>query len=107
MEMDLQQQFYTEDIYKEYIYGSAETVMKHQIENDIAEDFRKAYLGILKLPWKAKFGVYVAYKYYFSLFNKIKKLHPARIMDERIRIPDYSKVMILARAGLKNQLNLL
>ncbi len=169
MEMDLAEQFYTEDVYKEYIYGSAESVglmclyvfcegdkskydqlrpaaqslgaafqkvnflrdvkndyqllkrtyfpgvdfynftpvMKQQIEEDIGEDFKNAYHGILRLPWKAKFGVYVAYKYYFSLFNKIKKLQPSRIMDERIRIPNYRKAMIVARAGLKNQLNLL
>ncbi|RYD79562.1 MAG: phytoene/squalene synthase family protein, partial [Sphingobacteriales bacterium] len=81
--------------------------MKKQIEEDIEKDFSDAYQGILRLPWKAKFGVYVAYKYYLSLFGKIKQLQPSRIMDERIRIPNYRKAMIVARAGLKNQLNLL
>jgi phytoene synthase len=45
---------------------------KERIEADIEEDFRRAYLGIRKLPIKARFGVYVAYKYYYSLFRKIK-----------------------------------
>jgi 15-cis-phytoene synthase len=81
--------------------------MKQQVEDDIMKDFRHAYEGILQLPWKARFGVYVAYKYYLSLFRKIRKLHPARIMEERIRIPNYAKAMILVRAGVKNQLKLI
>ncbi|HEY0679348.1 MAG TPA: phytoene/squalene synthase family protein [Chitinophagaceae bacterium] len=81
--------------------------MKKQVEDDISMDFQHAYEGIMQLPWKARFGVYVAYKYYQSLFRKIKKLHPARIMEERVRIPAYRKAMILVRAGVKNQLNLI
>ncbi len=81
--------------------------MKRQVEDDIASDFREAYEGIMQLPWKARFGVYVAYKYYLSLFKKIRKLQPARIMEERVRIPMYTKAMILMRAGVKNQLKLI
>lgn len=81
--------------------------MKEQVEEDISKDFRHAYEGIMQLPWKARFGVYVAYKYYLSLFRKIRKLHPARIMEERVRIPAYGKAMILVRAGVKNQLKLI
>ena len=66
-----------------------------------------AYQGILKLPIKARFGVYVAYKYYLSLFNKIKKSRPAVLLEDRIRIPNYSKAFILMRAGLRSQLNIL
>jgi 15-cis-phytoene synthase len=80
---------------------------KQEIEDDIAADFRHAYEGILNLPVKARFGVYVAYKYYLSLFKKIKRTKPAQIMTERIRIPNYSKVMILLRAGVRNQLNIM
>lgn len=81
--------------------------MKQQVEQDIANDFRNAYEGIMQLPWKARFGVYVAYKYYLSLFRKIKKTQPARIMEQRIRIPGYRKAMILVRAGVKNQLKMI
>jgi phytoene/squalene synthetase len=81
--------------------------MKRDIEQDIARDFRHAYEGILKLPLKARFGVYVAYKYYGSLFRKIKKVQPAEILEQRIRIPNYRKAIILVRAGVKNQLNLI
>lgn len=82
-------------------------LMKIQIEEEIMADFRHAYEGILQLPMKARFGVYVAYKYYFSLFRKIKRTQPSRILATRIRIPAYAKAMIVVRAGVKNQLNLI
>ncbi|MBC8033645.1 MAG: squalene/phytoene synthase family protein [Chitinophagaceae bacterium] len=169
MEMDLQEQFYDESKYQEYIYGSAEVVGlmclfvfcegnkqlydslkedarslgaafqkvnflrdikadynglnriyfpgcdfsnftcqdKQKIEDDIENDFRCAYKGILRLPAKARFGVYVAYKYYLSLFKKIKKTQSSSILEARIRIPNYHKAMIVVRAGVKNQLNLI
>lgn len=80
---------------------------KASIEKDIQDDFDNAYAGIIKLPVKAKFGVYVAYKYYLSLFKKIKRLPPQEILEDRIRIPDYRKMVILAKAGIRSQLNLL
>lgn len=80
---------------------------KAEIEADIQKDFEHAYQGILQLPVKARFGVYVAYKYYLSLFAKIKRVEPQRIMERRIRIPDYGKMLILAKAGIRSQLNLL
>lgn len=80
---------------------------KKDIEDDIYKNFKSAYTGILKLPLKSRFGVYVAYKYYLSLFKKIKSLKPARVLEARIRIPDYKKAMIIVRAGVKNQLGLI
>ena len=80
--------------------------MKKQIEADITKDFNDAYEGILQLPGKARFGVYVAYKYYLSLFKKIKKTAPDNILEQRIRIPNYGKAYIVAKAGLRSQFNL-
>lgn len=80
---------------------------KQKIEADILEDFRAAYVGIQQLPLKARFGVYVAYKYYLSLFKKIRSLEPKRVLESRIRIPNYRKAMIVVRAGVKNQLRLI
>ncbi len=88
-------------------FGNFTPDTKSRIEAEITADFHHGYQGILKLPWKARFGVYVAYKYYFSLFRKIRKTSPAQIMEERIRIPGYRKAMILVRAGVKNQLKLI
>jgi len=83
------------------------STVKRQIEEDIAGDFVDAYEGILQLPVKARFGVYVAYKYYLSLFKKIKKTQAASFMEQRIRIPNYGKAFIVAKASVRMQLNLL
>src|SRR5688572_28278660 len=80
---------------------------KMVIEEEISHDFNEAYSSILRLPLKARFGVYVAYKYYLSLFRKIRKLKPSVVLEKRIRIPRYRKAMILLSAGVKNQLRLI
>lgn len=80
---------------------------KRKIEKDIQKDFDHAYKGVVQLPFKARFGVYVAYKYYLSLFRKIKQLQPQTVMQQRIRIPDYYKVMILAKASVRSKLNMM
>ncbi|MCX6207569.1 MAG: phytoene/squalene synthase family protein [Bacteroidetes bacterium] len=82
-------------------------VDKLEIERDIQKDFDHAFEGIQKLPMKARFGVYVAFKYYLSLFKKIKKIQPQKIMQQRIRIPDYGKFFILAKAGIRSHMNML
>jgi phytoene/squalene synthetase len=80
---------------------------KVKIEVDIALDFKNAYQGILSLPIKARFGVYVAYKYYYSLFKKIRAIHHKEILRQRIRIPNYQKAFIILRASVKNGLRLI
>lgn len=80
---------------------------KQNIEQDIEIDFRNAYTGILQLPIKARFGVYVAFKYYYSLFRKIKSTRPQLILQKRIRIANYHKAFIILRAGVKNSLRLI
>ncbi len=77
------------------------------IETDIQADFEEALKGIKMLPLKARFGVYVAFKYYYSLFKKIKKTQPDAILKNRIRIPTPGKIFIVAKAALRSQLNLL
>ncbi len=81
--------------------------VKKEIETDIEKDFRAGYEGILQLPKEARFGVYMAYKYYFKLFKKIKTKSAHSILTERIRIPNYRKVRILFTSYLRHNLNLL
>jgi phytoene/squalene synthetase len=81
--------------------------VKKEIEADIEKDFTAGYEGILKLPKEARFGVYMAYKYYFKLFKKIKTKSAHSILTERIRIPNYRKVRILFTSYLRHNLNLL
>lgn len=169
MEMDLDQQRYTDASYNEYIYGSAEVVglmclrvfcegdtemydrlknparslgrafqkvnflrdmksdfvergrvyfpgvdfsgfdneAKRQIEADIQQDFDNAYQGILRLPPGARKGVHLAYTYYLKLFRKIQRASAARILEERIRIPDPKKIALLVKTYVQYQLNFL
>ena len=80
---------------------------KDAIEQEIRADFAKAYQGILRLPLKARFGVYVAYRYYLSLFNRITRTQAGKILYSRIRVPNHSKALILVRAGIRSRLNLI
>ena len=80
---------------------------KLSLENDIELDFNKGLEGIKLLPKDSRFGVYVAYIYYLKLFKKIKSLHPERIMEERIRIPNSQKMVLFASSYVRHSLNLL
>ncbi|MCZ2100185.1 MAG: phytoene/squalene synthase family protein [Chitinophagales bacterium] len=163
MEMDLQQMDYNSELYKEYIFGSAEVVglmclqvftdgnkkkyeelkpyamklgsafqkinflrdlkddyqilgrsyfpniemnifdnqVKNQIEDEIGEEFKEALIGIKMLPNSSKFGVYLAYKYYLSLFQKIKKKTSKEIMNSRVRVPNSEKAYVAFKSYLR------
>jgi phytoene/squalene synthetase len=76
-------------------------VVKKNIENDIQKDFDFALTGIKQLPKESKTGVYIAYAYYISLFNKIKKLPAKEVLQKRIRVNDFHKVYLLIISKLK------
>ncbi len=78
---------------------------KREIEADIQRDFDHAYTGILQLPKSARLGVYVAYIYYLKLFRKIQETAPAKVLNERIRVPDSKKITLLVKSYFKHQLN--
>jgi phytoene synthase len=80
---------------------------KMLIMNDIEEDFRKALKGIYELPNNSKFGVYAAYKYYKRLLKKLKKTSYLKIKNQRVRVPNYQKVDVLARSYVRYRLNIL
>lgn len=163
MEMDLQQVDYNSDLYKEYIYGSAEVVglmclqvftegnkekynelkpyamklgsafqkinflrdlkddyhilgrtyfpnidmqvfdnqVKIQIEQEIHIEFKEALIGIKKLPSSAMFGVYLAYKYYLSLFKKIRSKSSHEILNKRIRVPNSEKAYVALKCYVR------
>jgi len=83
-------------------FGNAE---KRKIEQDIAADFQQALVGIKLLPIGARFGVYLAYKYYKTLFQKVCKVPSHKLLQQRIRIPNYRKYVLAIQAGLKYSLN--
>ena len=80
---------------------------KKKIEQEIQDDFNEALKGIRMLPGSSRNGVYLAYRYYLELFKKIKRLSPHRIMQERIRIPNSHKLLVMFKSKLLHQLNLL
>jgi phytoene/squalene synthetase len=80
---------------------------KKTIEKEIKEDFRQAYIGILQLPKEARFGVLIAFKYYYKLFLKIQALPCDRILKERVRVANPKKIALLAKSYLQHNLNLL
>jgi phytoene/squalene synthetase len=81
---------------------------KEEIVKDIEADFEFAFSnGILQLPVEAKFGVYMAYRYYRKLLKKLKATPSSKIMDTRIRISNPMKINLLARSYVKYKLNLI
>jgi len=163
MEMDLQKVDYNSELYREYIYGSAEVVglmclqvftegnkgkyeelkpyamklgsafqkinflrdikedyqilgrtyfphmdmgvfnnnVKCQIEKEIREEFDQALIGIKKLPNSSMFGVYLAYKYYLSLFNRIKRKSSKEILNGRVRVPNTEKAYVAFKSYVR------
>ncbi|MEM5564190.1 phytoene/squalene synthase family protein [Psychroserpens sp. AS72] len=82
-------------------------ISKQAIITDIENDFTNGLEGIKRLPIEAKFGVFVAYRYYSQLLKKLKKTPALEIKSTRIRVPNYKKIELLTRSYVKYQLNLL
>lgn len=80
---------------------------KQQIIADIESDFEKGLAGIKRLPIEAKFGVFMAYRYYHKLLKKLKNTPAPQIKSTRIRVSDPQKVELLMRSYVKYQLNLI
>jgi 15-cis-phytoene synthase len=81
--------------------------VKKQIEEDIEKDFKNGYEGIKKLPKDTRFGVYLAYIYYYKLFKKIKSTNAHVILNERVRIPNKNKYSLFVFSYLRHNLNML
>lgn len=82
-------------------------IEKYNIELEIEEEFNEAYKGIIQLPKEARFGVYLSYKYYTKLLAEIKSKTIRDLMQERIRVSDTKKMVLLFQSHLKNSFNLL
>ncbi len=80
---------------------------KQNIIDDIEADFKKGLSGIKKLPIEAKFGVFMAYRYYNQLLKKLNRTPALKIKDSRIRVSNPKKIELLMRSYVKYQLNLL
>jgi 15-cis-phytoene synthase len=81
--------------------------IKKEIEEDIEIDFKEGYKGIKQLPKDSRFGVYMAYIYYYKLFKKIKRTKANIILNERIRIPNNKKYSLFVFSYLRHNLNMI
>jgi len=88
-------------------YSNFNEETKNKIISDIEEDFKKAYSGIKQLPEDSRIAVFVAYLYYKSLLDKIKKAPAGQIQEIRIRISNVKKIMILLKAVSLGKLKLI
>ena len=79
--------------------------VKTEIEADIDIDFTAGYEGIKQLPKGARFGVYIAYVYYYSLFKKIKKTHCDIILSQRVRISNKRKYGLFVSSFVRHTIN--
>lgn len=87
--------------------NSFTNTVKKEIEKEIELEFKEALIGIKKLPSSSKFGVYLAYKYYLSLFYKIKNSSAKKIMEQRVRIHNGKKMSLMLRSYLRYKTALL
>jgi phytoene/squalene synthetase len=78
---------------------------KRNIESEIEKEFQYALTGIRKLPPSSKGGVYLAYVYYRSLFAKIRKMPPQRILAGRVRISNGRKLGLMVNSLVEYKMN--
>jgi phytoene/squalene synthetase len=78
--------------------GDLDEKVKAHLVEDIEYEFAEAKKGIRSLPGRERFGVLVAYLYYIRLLHKLKHTPASRIMNERIRVNDFSKFILLIQA---------
>ena len=80
---------------------------KKAIEQDIQKDFDEALDGIKRLGKDAKLGVYLAYIYYQKLFNKIKRTDATGILQQRYRISNFRKMILLVKSYIRIKLGMI
>jgi len=77
---------------------------KLKIENEIENEFIEGLKGIRMLPNTSKGGVYLAYKYYYNLFKKIKNIPAHKILEKRSRISNFGKLITLLSSMIRYHL---
>jgi 15-cis-phytoene synthase len=67
------------------------------IVQDIENEFKLSYTGIMQLPKSVRYGVLLSYYYYLALLRKINRTPATRIMQQRIRVNDWMKVWMFLK----------
>ncbi|MCX8524985.1 phytoene/squalene synthase family protein [Chryseobacterium formosus] len=84
-----------------------DNIVKAQIEQEIYDEFKEALEGIKNLPNSSRFGVYLAYRYYISLFRKIKRTSANKIINQRIRISNGKKFSLMMSSYVQYKMSFL
>lgn len=77
---------------------SISNLSKAKLEEEVKKEFHEALKGIIRLPVGVKLGVYSAYLYYYFLFKKIQKLKVDELMKSRVRISNFTKIILLIKS---------
>ena len=80
---------------------------KKIIEENIAKDLEDGLIGIRMLDKNAQRGVYLAYRYYMSLFRKIQKMDAHNILEKRMRISNLKKMIILISSQIEIRIKMI
>lgn len=88
-------------------FSAFDNASKESIEKEIESEFREALVGIRKLPASSRFGVYLAYKYYLTLFRKIRSRSSNDILEGRIRVPNMEKAYVAFKSYVRYKAALL
>jgi phytoene synthase len=92
--------------FPELTHSDLNEEVKSNIIHSIEEDFAHAKIGIDLLPGNAKKAVLLAYRYYLSLLEKLRRTPANQILHRRIRISDTKKMLILLSVILSNKLKI-
>ena len=77
--------------------------LKILIQNQIENDFEEGLKGIKKLPNNSRLGVYLAYRYFRVLFNKLKNTDANEIMEKRFRINNFRKASLIPMTYIREK----
>ncbi len=80
---------------------------KRAIETDIQCDFDTALGGIRSLPKGARFGVYLAYVYYYALLKKIQARKVDHVGAGRIRVPNRRKLVLFTTSFVRHSFGMI
>jgi phytoene synthase len=73
---------------------------KADIIKDIESDFAAAQEALRDLPPSSRRAVRASYDYYRSLLGRLASASVDELTTQRLRVPDWYKVLLLARAGV-------
>jgi len=93
--------------FPEFNKESFDETMKNKLIKDIESDFCEAKAGIKELPGKSKLAVFIAFVYYKQLLKNLKNTPATKVMQTRIRVSDRGKILLLGKAYIKYQFNII